>query len=261
MHLSVSSSIYFILLSVLAGASTASFLTCLAWRGAHGESIWKGRSHCENCRHPLSIRDLIPIISCLTLRGRCRYCGEKIPRVTLISELFGAFTCAAFMLKFESAEERTMWLIFAVILLIISLTDYYRYEIPDAALIAALVNRLSFWLISPNPLAGFPAFLAGSLSVSLPLLFLVLIMDHLQGEETMGGGDIKLFFVLGLYLDWKQMLLTLLTACILGTAGGLIQKRKLKRRAFPFAPYITAAAVLTVLFGQPVIDWYAALLL
>lgn len=260
MHDFHSFAIPFTPIMILLGASMGSFLNCLAWRTAHEEPIWKGRSHCETCRHTLAPRDLIPIFSYLAAHGRCRYCGAKIPRETLISELAGALACAALTIKFGFTKEWIMWLIFTSHLHFLSLTDYLQYIIPDTVLASAIVNRLIFLIISRDPLTRLPVLAVSALSVSLPMLLLALLMDRIQGEETMGGGDIKLFFVLGFYLNWKQMLLTLLTACLLGTAGGLLQKRKLKREHIPFAPYITASVLLILLFGQPALDWYAAVL-
>ncbi len=259
MYDSNSLAISFTPIMFLLGASLGSFLNCLAWRAAHKEPIWKGRSHCETCRHTLSPRDLIPIFSYLAARGRCRYCGAKIPLETLISELAGAFICAALTMKFGFTKEWIMWLIFTAHLHFLSLTDHLQYIIPDYVLASAIVTRLIFLILSPNPLTRLPLLAVSALSVSLPLLLLALIMDRIQGEETMGGGDIKLFFALGFYLNWRQMLLTLLTACLLGIAGGLIQKRKLKREHIPFAPYIATSVLLILFFGQPVIDWYTAI--
>ena len=90
-------------------------------------------------------------------------------------------------------------------------------------------------------------------------------MDRLLKKETMGGGDIKLLFVIGLYMDWKQMILILFFACVLGIAGTLVIQRKKRGQAssdwgqIPFGPYIAASAVLVFWFGQPLIDWYLSL--
>ena len=70
--------IFFLLVAGLLGACLGSFVNCLAWRLVHGESVWKGRSHCAVCNHPLAPLDLVPVLSWLFLRGRCRYCGERI---------------------------------------------------------------------------------------------------------------------------------------------------------------------------------------
>lgn len=279
----------------LLGAVIGSFLDCAAWRRAHGESVLRGRSHCGSCGHVLGARDLIPVFSYLCSRGRCRYCGAKIPGDALAAELAGAAVFAGCALKFGPAPELAMWLVFASILLLLSLIDHAQRVLPDGLLALAAANRLIFWLIlerSPGQLAQM---LIGACSVSVPLLFVVLIMDRVLGRETMGGGDIKLMFVLGLYLSWQEMILVLLAACVLGIAVGLsglfARKREDGQRTaadsphpqekvsaqehgdgqessgpqedaqgIAFGPCIAAAAALVLLFGQPVIDWYAGLL-
>ena len=256
------------------GAAAGSFLDCIAWRRARGESAMKGRSHCGDCGHELSVRDLIPVFSYLFSRGKCRYCGAKIPREALAAELAGAALFAGCTLKYGPVPELAMWLIFLSILLLLSLIDCEQRVLPDGFLLLAAANRLVFWLLLDRSSGGFLEMLIGAFSVSVPLLLAVLAMDRILKRETMGGGDIKLVFVTGLYLNWKYMILMLFAACILGVAGGLLELRARKRRSgqedsgapdagrqgIAFGPCLAAAAALALLFGQPVVEWYSGLL-
>ena len=90
------------------------------------------------------------------------------------------------------------------------------------------------------------------------LLLLSLAMDKVLGRESLGGGDIKLLFVLGLYLGWAEMLLLLLAACILGILWALRPGKK--NAAIPFAPFLSAAAILVTIFGSGLVEWYLGLL-
>lgn len=265
--------VYLAFWMALLGAVMGSFLDCAAWRTAHGESVWKGRSHCGDCGHVLGVRDLVPVFSYLFSRGRCRYCGMKIPGDALAAELAGAFVFAGCTLKYGIVPELAMWLVFVSLLLLLSLIDYAMRILPDGLLLLAAANRLLFWLLLDRSPGQLLQMLIGACSVSIPLLLVVLVMDRVLGKETMGGGDIKLLFVLGLYLSWQYMILLLLLACVIGVAVGLPKLRAQKRaqeadlvppkeemQGIAFGPCLASAAVLALLFGQPVIEWYAGLL-
>lgn len=243
------------------GAVMGSFLDCAAWRIAHGESLVRGRSHCGSCGHSLGVRDLIPVFSYLFHRGRCRYCGEKIPTECLASEVLGAVGFLGLGWHFGLRAELAMWLILASILLVLALIDWNIQKLPDKLLVLAVVNRLAFLVILGQP-AGetLVGMVMGACSVSVPLLLIVLAADRLLGRETMGGGDIKLMFALGLYMDWLAMCLILLVACVLGIALGLFVRKKERNGAIPFGPAIITAWYLVLLFGGPLLTWYRGLL-
>ena len=97
-----------------------------------------------------------------------------------------------------------------------------------------------------------------SCAVPAALLALVLLAEKLMGREVMGGGDIKLLFVLALYLSWAQMLLALLAGCLAGLAFAALAGQK-RGTAVPFGPFLAAGAAVAVYFGDPVIQWYFGL--
>ncbi len=248
------------------GAVLGSFLDCAAWRIAHKESILRGRSHCGSCGHSLSVGDLIPIFSYIFHRGRCRYCGEKIPAECLIAELCGSLLFLGLGWHYGLQIELIMWLILGCICLLLALIDWNTRIIPDKLLLLAIINRLVFLPILHQPLGKTLISMAiGACSVSIPLLLVVLLADKVLGRETMGGGDIKLLFVLGLYMDWMQMILLLLAACVLGLFLGLltraVSRNKGGDRSLPFGPAIIGAWFLVLMFGNPLIMWYRGIIL
>lgn len=251
--------LYAVFLGIL-GAVLGSFFDCVAARHAAGESPWKGRSKCDSCGRELGALELIPIFSYLFQRGRCRKCGAKIPADALWAEIAGAAGAVAITLRFGLSLETVQWLIFGALLLWLSLEDHHRRILPDGLLIAAAVVRLAFWLIPPDRLARLPGLIGSALSVSLPLLILVLIMDKVMKRETMGGGDIKLFFVVGLYFTWPETVLTLLVSCLLGLLYAVLTRKK-RTDPMPFGPWIALGTVVTAVFGGPLIDWYLSLLI
>ena len=239
------------------GAVLGSFLCCAAARRGSGESVLKGRSRCDSCGHVLAAWEMIPVFSWPLLRGKCRHCGAKIPPADWLGETLLAAAFGALTLVIGVGGELWMWLILAALLTELSLIDAREQILPDSLLIAAAAVRLVFWAVGGFSLPALKTMAIGAVSVSVPVLAAVLVMDKVLGRESMGGGDIKLLAVLGLYLDWRHMLLTVLAACLMGIVGGAIGRKKGK--PFPFGPYIALAAVLVRLAGEPVIGWYMGL--
>lgn len=254
--------LYLTLCLTLLGSAIGSFLTCLTSRRQSGESILKGRSHCETCHHPLHFPDLIPIISYLTHKGRCRYCHAPIPPTCLIAELAGAILYAATFLHFGLSWNTLMWLIACTLFLSLSLIDAAEQIIPDSILLSLTFNRLLFLTLFHASLRHeIISILTGTLIIPVAMLVLTLIMDKAMGKETMGGGDIKLIFVLGLYMDWKKMFFMIFISCILGLAW--IAARKILHRhketsnsTIAFGPFLCMGCLAAVWFGDPFINWY-----
>ena len=253
--------LYTALWSGVLGAVVGSFLDCAAARYAAGAGwLPRGRSRCDACGHVLAAPDLIPVVSFLLRRGRCRYCGAKIPADCLWAELAGGLTFAGLAWKHGPTPELPMWLLLAAALLAAVLVDARCQEIPHGPLIFAGAVRLVFLFLLKEPLLPTLREMAlGALAVPGALLLLSLLLDRALGRESLGGGDIKLLFVLGLYMTWAEMLFLLLCACVLGLAWAL---RPGADRSAPlaFGPFLAAAWALTALFGGGVIGWYVGLL-
>lgn len=240
------------------GAVLGSFLDCAASRWAAGERMFAGRSRCAACGHALSAADLIPVAGFLLRRGRCKYCGEKIPPDCLWAELAGAAALACMGWRFGWSPELGQWLGFAGLLLALSLADGHRRVLPDKLLLLLAVNRLAwlFVLGEDRKTAALSALTAWA--VPAALLALVLLTEKLLGREVMGGGDIKLLFALGLYLTWAQLLLALLAGCLAGLAWAAAAGKR-QDRAVAFGPFLAAGALLTVCWGGPLLQWYFGL--
>ena len=242
----------------VSGAVAGSFLHCAASRWAAGDPHpFRGRSRCGSCGHTLGPRDLVPVFSFLLLRGRCRHCGARIPAGCLTAELAGAAAFLCLGLRFGWSLELGQWLVWAALLLALSLTDCFRRLIPDKLLLLLAANRAAWFLILGH---GAREALEAVIACAVPaaLLALVLAMEKLMGREAMGGGDIKLLFALALYLSWAELLLTLLAGCLLGLAWAALTGGR-KGTAVPFGPFLAAGALLTVCCGGPVLDWYFGL--
>lgn len=244
------------------GSVTGSFLACLVSRRQAKESIGRGRSHCTVCGNILTFRDLIPIVSYLTHKGRCRFCKSLIPIECLLAELAGAIIFVGTFLYFGLSWNSIMWLIAGTLLLFISLEDGAKRIILDQSLILLVINRLLFLFFFQRPIQNkLPSLLGGVLVIPGAMLILTLIMDKIMKKETMGGGDIKLMAVMGLYLNWKQMFLMIFASCIFGLgwiAGKRIWKKGSKKEdsAIPFGPFLSMGCFVVSWFGEPIIQWY-----
>lgn len=276
--------VYAVVLTLILGAVFGSFLNCMAWRMVHHESVLKGRSHCAVCGHPLKAADLVPVFSYLFLKGKCRYCGEKISPRYMIAELVSAGLWTACLVRFGLGWELVRVIPLVCVLLALSLVDLESYRIPNSLIAAALViYAVTFPFIElglPGSLAGTAETIAqqgmageavglgsltgqallhslgGGLAIGGGLLVLSVIFDKVTGKEGLGGGDVKLFFVAGIYLGALGGLLCVIVSCVFGLLFAAAGKKK----KIPFGPAISAALLLTLFFGEPVIGWYLSLL-
>ena len=153
-----------------------------------------------------------------------------------------------------------LMLFFVVILYIITVTDLQKCIIPNQCILAAvLVRILYFFIMREGNFRAFLWLLTEGLLVSVPVLLVTLLMEVILKKEVFGGGDIKLLFVIGLYLDLVECLLMLLVACVLGIIGGVAVMKKSKAggsAVFPFGPCLAAGSVVALLFGDFIIEWY-----
>lgn len=251
--------IYCCVLAGVFGAVLGSFLNCAAWRIAHGESFVKGRSHCTSCGHVLGFLDLIPVFSWIFLGGKCRYCKTKISPRYMLTELFFALVSVLTLLRFDLSPEFVRNMVLACCLFCLSLVDLEIFEIPNGCL---LIPVIAWFVAIPfTEMSGMDVLyhVASGVGYGAVMLALVLLFDKILGKETMGGGDLKLFVVMGLYLGVAA---SLFFSCILGLIMGAIQKRGKENKGpqIPFGPAIALAFYAMLLYGGGLVNWYMGLL-
>lgn len=231
--------IYSCCIAALLGACMGSFLNCAAWRIVHGESVLRGRSHCDVCGHVLVPRDLVPVFSYVFSHGRCRYCGAKLSPRHAVGEAVAALVFVSLLLRYDiSLRTLEAWAV-ACLLLACAFADLEGYIIPDRFIAVGVVLFIVTLFFVPDP--GKRA------------------LDGLIGGVAVGGGDIKLLFLTGLFLGWQKNLLCLLLACVVGILWGLVRAKR-GQQGLPWGPGIALAAWCAALFGQNLIDWYLSLL-
>ena len=266
--------IYCAVLAVIIGAVAGSFLNCMAWRIVHGESISRGRSHCPTCGHVLGIVDLIPIFSWIFLKGKCRYCGTKIGVRYFLAELVMAVISLVTLLRLDLTPEFTRDMLFVCCLFTLSAVDLESMIIPDRFLILSAVIWIVFLPFMGYSTQDIILHLAAAVIYFAAFLGISLVMDKILGKDSLGGGDIKLFAVMGLYLGVVSSVFAVIIACFIGLAFAFIYKGAngqsdaeeieeddIPDKAFPFGPAIALAIWLMLLFGEELSSWYIGMII
>jgi leader peptidase (prepilin peptidase)/N-methyltransferase len=239
------------------GIIIGSFLNVCIYRIPREESIAFPPSRCTRCSHPLAWHDLIPILSYLSLKGKCRYCGEAIsPQYPVIEALNGILYLFVFH-YFGLSLEFVFYGFMLSILIVICLIDYYDRIIPDGLVLtiltATVLYKAAVYFAYGTPVPfrdGIYGFLSGG------LLFLAIAVIS---NGAMGGGDIKLTAALGLILGLKKTILNILLSFMIGAAVSLyllLSGRKGRKDEIPFGPFINISFVITLFFGDGIIRWY-----
>ncbi len=146
--------------------------------------------------------------------------------------------------------------VLSVLLIWISVIDYRSLIIPDSLLLAGALIYIPLSVLEGSSFIQITAALLSGCAVSVPLLLFVLLADAVTGKETMGFGDIKLFFLIGIYLSAAETWLTLFLSCVVGLVWYYLYWNK-KETVMPFGPSIAAAAMIAVIWGEPVLNWYS----
>ena len=251
--------IFSVIVAACLGAVAGSFLNCAALRIVRGEPFVKGRSHCPHCGHVLGPLELVPVISWLVQRGRCRACGAKISARYPITELVFALATVLCLLRFDLTVLCLRNWVFLGCLFLLTLTDLDAMIIPDGCHIAALLAWLAALPFVGMGRGEIITHLVAGVALGGGLLLISLAMDRIMGRDTLGGGDIKLLAVVGLYLGPIGALFALVLACVIGLLFHALRRGE-GARPFPFGPSIAVAAAAMLLYGAPLVAWYRGLL-
>lgn len=187
MHQTTFLTIYILTLTFILGASLGSFVCCLAGRMLEGTSVLWGRSHCDACGHTLGVPDLIPILSWLLLRGRCRYCREKIQTEAIWAELISGIACCLVIYRYDISVLALRGILLYMVLLCLTLTDLKAYIIPDRLQAAGILIFLGTAVFLPEPVSMiFRGGLLG-LGISVSMLAFSMLFDRVTGQESLGA--------------------------------------------------------------------------
>lgn len=234
------------------GSCIFSFLNVVIYRLPRKLNFITGRSMCTSCGHTLGFFDMIPVIGWVFLRGKCRYCKERVSARYPAVELLGGMLGVLCLYQYGITVRAAIAFVFLCILTVVSFVDADTMEIPfSLVLSAAFVGILSCLFFPEIPLLER---LFGVICVSLPLFLLTVAVPG-----AFGGGDIKLTAACGIFLGWKFNMLSLFLAVMGGGAYGfwlLATKKKGKKDHFAFGPFLCAGMAAAMFVGEGLMDWY-----
>lgn len=241
--------------ALVLGACFGSFANVLIHRLPRDESVAGPGSRCPACGHPIRWHDNVPVLGWLLLRGRCRDCRAAIsPRYPLV-ELAGAAAGAAALWRWGPTPAGLGGLLFLVALLAIALIDWEHMIIPHTLTVGGMVVGL---LLAPWSGRGLTSALAGGLLGAGLVLALSYGYRLVRGQIGMGGGDVMLMGMVGVFLGPWGALLVLFGGALLGAVFAVVRygSSLSGKSRLPFGTFLAAAAALAGLAGEAAIGWY-----
>jgi len=236
----------------LVGIAIGSFLNVCIDRLPEGKSLLRPASHCPACQRRLAAKDLIPVLSYLWLRGRCRYCRAPIPQRLLWVELGTGLMFAFLWWWYGLTPELGIMSFYFCLLTLILVVDLERGLILNKVVYPATAIALIIAVFTPNP-GIIKALIGGGLGLGIMLLLALLYRGGI------GWGDVKMAGLLGVMVGFPSVLVALLLAVV---GGGLVAaillafKVRGKKEAIAFGPFLSLATMLTLIWGQDLITWY-----
>lgn len=258
------------------GILFGSFANVIVYRIRNQEKgIFFGRSRCPFCKHQLQTIDLIPLISFIFLKGKCRYCKKSISFRYFSGELVMGFLFALvgfyhpISLESNIVSQLPLILTFLLILFVLTIVMYYDFlymEIPDSVMIPAILFALIISFSDPTLLLRSGSLVFGIESLPLyaliggliPFLFFAFQIIISQGA-WMGGGDLRIGAFMGIVLGIKLVLVALLISYIIGALFGIfaiIFTKKGMKSQIPFAPFLTIGTIVALFWGEFLVSWY-----
>ncbi len=245
----------------LAGLSVGSFLNLCIDRLPVDQSIVNPPSHCPHCGRRISAVDLVPFLNYIWLRGRCRYCRAPIPARLPVVELLTGLVFAFLYWKYGLSPELGISIFYASFMIVVFFIDLENQLILNKMVYPGILLAFAFSFLWPNPDAGATDILVDSL-IAGAIGFGMLLLPFIVYPSGMGAGDVKLALMIGLMTGVPQVFVAIILAIL---AGGLISillltlRVRKRREAIPFGPFLATGAMVGLLWGQEIWDWYTGL--
>jgi leader peptidase (prepilin peptidase)/N-methyltransferase len=249
----LASFVYAFVILVL-GLVVGSFANVLIYRIPRGISILRPSSFCPECKEPLSANEKIPVLSYLTLGGRCSHCGRKIsPRYPVV-ELGNALGWLGVFAVEGYTFSGIVGCVLFTGLLVAAATDLTEGVIPNKLCLGLGIFGLaaSFYPFGVEPLESLLGVLVGG---GLLLVFAALGRLIFK-REALGGGDLKLLAASGAFLGWKLVLVAAFIAVVAGALYGAVYRLVTKKETLPFGPFLAVGVMAAFLAGDAVLAWY-----
>lgn len=252
--------IYYGFVLFIFGAILGSFYNVVGYRLPKGESIIFPSSHCTNCGHKLKAYELVPIFSFLFLKGKCSQCKQKISWFYTIFEILtGLLFVLCYVVFKDSIIDLIISLTFVSMLIIIFVSDFHYLIIPDSVLLISSIILL-VELIIKSGLSNFYIPLINGIISFIVMYLIKLLGDFIFKKESMGGGDIKLLFVIGMVLGFPQALFSIFVGSLVGLPIAFIILLKKKDHIIPFGPLLGIGALIVMLTQFNVMDFFNSMI-
>ncbi len=242
------------ILIIIIGLVIGSFLNVCIYRIPLEKSISYPPSHCGSCNHRLKPMDLIPVISYLFLKGRCKYCKEKISITYPLIEILNAVLYLIIFYNYGLTFDFVKYSLLSSLLIVIGIIDYKTQDIYTVTIIFGVISSIIFmaidFFVNKNAIS---TYVLGGLIGFLALAIIVII------TKGMGIGDAEITLVCGLFLGIKGVIVTLFLGIIIGGIVAIIilaLKLKDAKDAMAFGPCLSVAAIMYILWGDTIINVY-----
>ncbi len=245
--------VVFYIIFFISGLAVGSFLGVAAYRLPRKLSIVRPSSYCPYCKRKIPFYDNIPLISFIILKGRCRYCKEKIGLSTLFIEVITGVLFVVNYFFFGLSLKTLAGIVLCSVLVLISFIDIEFKVIPNVIVLPFTLVGLAFSIFPDLNRWWFPlAFSAGA--------FLFMFIIHLISPRGMGMGDVKLSLMIGAFLVRNvvtALFLGFLSGAVYGLSLIIIKKKSLKHQV-PFGPFISLGSIIALFWGNNILKWYVS---
>jgi leader peptidase (prepilin peptidase)/N-methyltransferase len=238
------------------GLAVGSFLNVCIFRLPRQLSVTRPRSRCTTCDRTLAWYENIPVLSWLVLRGRCRTCGERISIAYPLVELVTAALFVAGYQIYGWTPLLAARLAFACAMVVLFVIDLRHHILPNVITVPGIVIGFVLSLALPP---GWRDSLIGLVAGGGVLFAIAEGYYRLRGIEGLGMGDVKMLSMIGAFLGWKLMLVTLILASFAGSVIGvgiIALGRGDMKAALPFGTFLAVGALTAAVFGDPIVAWY-----
>ena len=246
-----------IVLIFVLGLIVGSFSNVCIYRIPRNESIVYPASHCPKCRTTIRPIDNIPLLSYILLKGRCRNCKSKISIQYPVVEFLTGFIYLIIYLIYGLSIQTLIYIILSSALIIIAFIDLNEQIVPDIISLPGIA--IGFIISFFVPYISFVNSALGILAGGGIILIIGLAGSVIFKKEAMGGGDVKLAAMIGAFLGWRYIIISLFFGFFLGALAGIflvLSKIKSREDMVPFGPFIVLGSLITLLWGEKILIWY-----
>ncbi|MCM8791706.1 MAG: prepilin peptidase [Candidatus Omnitrophica bacterium] len=260
------------LIVFLFGLVVGSFLNVCIYRLPKEESVVRPPSYCPECKRSILWYDNIPLLSYILLKGRCRFCRERIPFQYFLVELLTGFLFIFLFKRYKLSFDFIFYLVFCCGLIIATFVDIKHRIIPDEVNLGGIFLGLSFNLLRGLFIKPFDyrfvldsslgVFIGGGIiyltGITFDFIYFRLLKKPaVEGEtQSMGFGDVKFLAMIGAFLGWQSALLTFFIAPLIGVIFGIINLYLTKKHTVAYAPFLSLASFISMVWGKDIIIFY-----